>query len=166
MRRIIFILLSFSLLITDLYAQDMNSELSDFDFAVNELERNYAGFPRKTEGMKLTEYELLRDSLRNAVEYGKREGYDAVAELFAWFEDFHLQCGGWLTEKYIQRQEKSYAEECEYSPQSITARIDDNTFLIRFPSCGGKDPTLPKKLTDNIDEWILWVAEYMQHIQN
>ena len=55
---------------------------------------NYAGFPRKTSGTKLESYKSKRDSLRSEVMNGERRGYDAVAKLFAWFEDFHLQCGG------------------------------------------------------------------------
>ena len=132
-------------LISGLRAQSIDNEQADYDFAVNELEMNYAGFPRKTEGAKLEEYESKRDSLRNAVMNGEREGYDAVAELFAWFEDFHLTCGGWLTRTYMQRQLKSYEDECEYAPKTVTAKVDDNTFLIRFPSCGGVEPS---------EEWI------------
>ena len=132
-------------LISGLRAQSIDNEQADYDFAVNELEMNYAGFPRKTEGAKLEEYESKRDSLRNAVMNGEREGYDAVAELFAWFEDFHLTCGGWLTRTYMQRQLKTYEDECEYAPKSVTAKVDDNTFLIRFPSCGGVEPS---------EEWI------------
>ena len=121
--------------------QNIENELSDYDFALNELELNYAGFPRKTSGGQFENYKFKRDSLRSEVMNGSCRGYDAVAKLFAWFEDFHLQCGGWLTEKYMQRQQKSYSDSCEYSPKSLATIVDTTTFLIRFPSCAGKEPS-------------------------
>ena len=145
MKRIIIICFLVNIFMTKIHAQDIEHELSDYDYAVDELEMNYAGFPRKTAGTALEDYRSKRDSLRNEILNDGRRGYDAVAELFAWFEDFHLHCGGLLTDKYMQRQEKSYTDECDYAPESMTAKVDDHTFLIRFPSCRGVDPT---------EEWI------------
>ena len=155
MRKIIFIGFLVSVLTTNIYAQSqtIENELSDFDFAVNELEMNYAGYPRKTAGSKLNQYTSKKDSLRNAIINSKRKGYDAVAELFAWFEDFHLRCGGWLTEKYMQRKIKSYKDECEYSPKSVTAKVDDTTLLIRVHSFNGIEPS-EKWIKNSVKEFM------------
>ena len=53
----------------------------------------------------------------------------------------------------MQRQEKSYSDSCEYSPKSMTARVDNNTFLIRFPSCAGKEPSL-KWIENSVKEYL------------
>ncbi len=138
---ITFCLILWVAVVQSAFAQDIDKHLMDYDFAVNELENSYAGFQSYTTGAKLSQYEILRDSLRIKVSKGEQHGYDAAAELFAWFGDFHLRCGG-HTAKYMKRTSQSYDEMEEYSPQSIATKVNDQTFLIRFPSCAGDNPTL------------------------
>ena len=67
-------------------------EVSDFDFAVDVVERAYAGYPDKTAN-RAAEYGALKERLRSGIASG-RDTYDAVAEYLGWFDDSHLGTEG------------------------------------------------------------------------
>ena len=66
--------------------------VSDFDFAVDAVERAYAGYPDKTAN-RAAEYAALKERLRSGIASG-RDTYDAVAEYLGWFDDSHLGTEG------------------------------------------------------------------------
>lgn len=115
--------------------------LADFDFAVNEVETNYAGFSSTVTELNRQEYTRLKDSLRIQVADRQREAHDAIGELYAWFNDFHLRCASFSAPYMKRKSNGSHQQVKEYNPQSIATRINERTFLIRFPSCGGDNPT-------------------------
>lgn len=109
--------------------------VSDWDYAVGMIEHAYAGFPDKTAG-RGEEYDALKGRLEREIAAG-REVYDAVAEYFGWFDDSHLQTPG--VEAYRPkslRRPADYAARMErYDPQFMHCRVDEDTYLVRFPSC-------------------------------
>ena len=107
---------------TSLWGQEndaLHKDSTDFEFGVAELETNYAGFPVDEEG---------------------RKPWEALGELYAWFGDFHLRVGNYSA-PYMQREVPSYASMEDYDPLPTCRKVTDRTFLIRFPSCAGDDPT-------------------------
>lgn len=117
----------------------------DLDWAIHELEVNYAGFPTKTNTPeKRNEYEALKARLYKEVKEKKCDELDAVGILFGWFGDNHLHPGMASLRKYMNKRAENVSQKEgmeEYAPTAMTCKVDDETFLIRFPSCDG-DPTL------------------------
>ena len=109
--------------------------MSDFDYAVDVVERAYAGYPDKTAGRE-AEYAALKARLQSEIS-GDRDVYDAIAEYLGWFDDSHLQTPG--AEAYRAkslRRDTDYAGRMKrYDPQFMHCRVDEDTYLIRFPSC-------------------------------
>ena len=124
--------------------QAISLGLKDYEGAVYEVENNYAGFSSKTSSpVKLEEYLKLKEKLHKDILNG-REGADAVGELYGWFGDYHLRTALAEHGKY-RKTRKEYVSTTkgmrEYNPQAIALKVDNETFLIRFPSCEG-DPSL------------------------
>ncbi|WP_418697211.1 S41 family peptidase [Bacteroides sp.] len=116
---------------------ETDSELQDLDFAIQEVETNYAGFSYKTRTEeKRNAYEVFKKKLRAQVLQKEKEELDAIGEYFGWFGDFHLRTGLNEHAKY-QRKSFDYSTEMTYSPMPIACKVDEETFLIRFPSCDG-----------------------------
>ena len=109
--------------------------VSDFDYAVQVVERAYAGYPDKTAGRE-AEYAALKGRLQSEIS-GDRDVYDAIAEYLGWFDDSHLQTPG--AEAYRAKslhRDTDYAGRMKrYDPQFMHCRVDEDTYLIRFPSC-------------------------------
>jgi len=124
--------------------QAISLGLKDYEGAVYEVENNYAGFSSKTSTpARLEEYLKLKEKLHKDILNG-REGADAVGELYGWFGDYHLRTALAEHGKY-RKTRKEYVSTTkgmrEYNPQAIALKVDNETFLIRFPSCEG-DPSL------------------------
>lgn len=117
-----------------------NADLAEFDFGVRELETNYAGFPTFVTEQTRDQYEALKARCRQQVDKQGRKSWEALGELYAWFGDFHLRAGGY-SQPYM-RKVPTYEEMKEYNPTKTFLKVTDHTFLIRFPSCMGDDPTL------------------------
>ena len=109
--------------------------VSDFGYAVGVVERAYAGYLDKTAGRE-AEYAALKARLQSEIS-GDRDVYDAIAEYLGWFDDSHLQTPG--AEAYRAkslRRDTDYAGRMKrYDPQFMHCRVDEDTYLIRFPSC-------------------------------
>ena len=109
--------------------------VSAFGYAVGVVERAYAGYPDKTAGRE-AEYAALKARLQSEIS-GDRDVYDAIAEYLGWFDDSHLQPPG--AEAYRAkslRRDTDYAGRMKrYDPQFMHCRVDEDTYLIRFPSC-------------------------------
>lgn len=128
-------------------AQDsltVTQQLENFDCVIKGVEDNYAGYPTKVNENNLEQYVALKDSLRQSVNLGQRSGQDAAAEYTGWFNDWHL----FLVEEGFNLTQKYYAnnswidryKEFDYKPSKVACKVNDQTFLIRFPSCHGIDP--------------------------
>ena len=124
--------------------QAISLGLKDYEGAVYEVENNYAEINTKTSTpARLEEYLKLKEKLHKDILNG-REGADAVGELYGWFGDYHLRTALAEHGKY-RKTRKEYVSTTkgmrEYNPQAIALKVDNETFLIRFPSCEG-DPSL------------------------
>ena len=115
-------------------AQQLTTDdhLTDFDFALRQVEANYAGFPSKMEAGNRAEYQLLKTRLAEEVAAQGRAGYDAASELFAWFGDRNLRTTLSSMTKY-ERPQSAYAS-AKFAPQNTATQVDGKTYLIRVVS--------------------------------
>lgn len=118
-------------------------EVEDFDFAVTQIEVNYAGFPTLAD---TAGYRALKERLRSEVASKEREGYMAAAELVGWFGDYHLWLGNYSRPYSTHRQPTPKADS--YQPQFTAIKIDDQTFLIRIPSFSGTKEQIKQAVAD------------------
>lgn len=109
----------------------VEEHLADFDFAVRQVEENYAGYPARMKTAQ-DEYRQLKARLAEEVARKGRPGYDAAGELFGWFGDFHLRTAMASALKY-QRPRADYGE-MEYAPRNTATYVDGQTYLIRVAS--------------------------------
>ena len=63
--------------------------VSDFDYAVDVVERAYAGYSDKTAGREAGVRRTERAAAKRIS--GDRDVYDAIAEYLGWFDDSHLK---------------------------------------------------------------------------
>ena len=95
---------------------------------------------------KQEEIEWITESreIIKEVKKNKCKEIDAIGMLYGWFGDDHLQTGISAHRKYRKNRTENISQKEgmeEYAPTAMTSKVDDETFLIRFPSCDG-DPTL------------------------
>lgn len=107
--------------------------MSDFDFAVDAVERAYAGYPDKTAN-RAAEYAALKERLRSGIASG-RDTYDAVAEYLGWFDDSHLGTEGVRTyrPKSVRRPSDYAARMERYDPQFTHCRVGRRNVSDPFP---------------------------------
>jgi len=118
----------FSLLVafTTCYLGEVNAQASrggDFDFAVQVVENDYAGYSSKVTDKNRAEYEKLKTSLREAISKGKDED-NCIGRYISWFNDGHLHYPTSSVNKG-----KSY----NYTSDMISKKVDVHTFMIRVP---------------------------------
>ncbi|MBO6082188.1 MAG: peptidase S41 [Bacteroidales bacterium] len=114
----------------------------DLDFTIAEVEYNYAGFPLLTE-KELAEYDRMKAAVRDSVDAGVLSDFDGVGHYLAWFQQRHLRTC-WDAHNHLWKTSPDYSAVFPYDPQAVSCKVDDDTYLIRFPSCMG-DPD---------DKWI------------
>ena len=191
---------------------------------IHEVEYNYAGFPLLTEE-ESAEYEVMKAALRDSVDAKAYLDYEAVDHYLAWFQNPHLRTCN-IEQTNLWEYDVDYSSLFSYAPRKMSCKVDDETYLIRFPSCSGDpdeqcraiskrttiygrdntygcldisnvrsvdlpystititipttvshrlpdrcidkegispdvrlDLPYPTDLTDNIDEWVLWIAQ-------
>ena len=122
----------------------------DLDFAIHEVEYHYAGFPLLTEE-ELAEYEVMKAAVRDSVDAGAYLDYEAVGHYLAWFQNAHLR-SCYIEQTNLWKHDVDYSSLFSYAPKKLSCIVDDETYLIRFPSCSG-DP----------DEQ--WVSQSVQDFQ-
>lgn len=131
--------------------------LEDFDYIVTFTEENYAAFPAIIEQGYRKKYETLKKQLRKQVAKGKANIEKAVCEYAIWFYknfDTHYQLNNTaLWESYEQPVHIDYKKMMEYNPQPVSCKVDEQTWLVRVPSCVGKNPTT---------EWVQQAAKDFQ----
>ena len=107
----------------------------DLDFTIAEVEYNYAGFPLLTE-KELAEYDRMKAAVRDSVDAGVFSDFDGVGHYLAWFRQRHLRTC-WDAHNYLWKRPTNYSAVFPYDPQAVSCKVDDDTYLIRFPSCMG-----------------------------
>lgn len=119
--------------------------MTDFDFLVQMIETNYAGFPVIMQKGYINEYQTMKTDISNQVSIGRIGILQAVCNYCYWFFskfDGHVYVDNMLFWKnYFPKCHIRYGEIFEYVPQPISCKVNDNTWLIRVPSCQGKNPT-------------------------
>ena len=114
----------------------------DLDFTIAEVEYNYVGYSMLTES-ELAEYDRMKAAVRDSVDTGVYSDFDGVGHYLAWFQQRHLRTC-WDAHNHLWKMRADYAAAFPYDPQAVSCKVDDDTYLIRFPSCSG-DPD---------DKWI------------
>lgn len=109
----------------------------DLDFTIREVEYNYAGFPLLSE-KELEAYVAMKMAVRDSVNSEVYSVFDGVGHYLAWFQQRHLRTC-WDDHNYLWKLPIDYAASFPYEPQEVSCKVDDDTYLIRFPSCDG-DP--------------------------
>ena len=102
-------------------------------------------------------YCQMKDSLKCDIETGKMGIKQATCEYAYWFNsqfDAHYYVDDHLFWRVYKRKDTpDYAHLMDYAPQTLSTRINKHTYLIRIPSCAGKNPT---------NEWVAnAVSEFM-----
>jgi len=126
----------------------MQYSLEDYDYAVKQIEENYAGFSYKVTDENRAEWESVKKDLRSAIEKDFEYAPSVIADLCAWFKDFHLYCSFRYDSERFPRERILYMNKMNwYAPLATSARVDDNTWLLRFPTWDGDD------------EYVSWVYQ-------
>ena len=116
--------------------------VADFDSIVQVAEKDYAAFKFKVTDINRKEYKAFKKSLINDIKKQKRTWQDAVCAYVGWFGDFHFGVYGnnEIAANYFKyaRKRINYHELMEiYDPRMLSCKINEDTWLIRFPSCNG-----------------------------
>lgn len=135
----------------------ITNNLQDFAYLTAYTEANYAAFPAIMKGGFGAQYSQMKDSLKCDIETGKMGIKQATYEYAYWFNsqfDAHYYVDDHLFWRVYKRKDTpDYAHLMEYAPQTLSTRINKHTYLIRIPSCAGKNPT---------NEWVAnAVSEFM-----
>lgn len=111
-----------------------------FDFAIRELEQNYAGFPWLITEERRPEYEQIKKEYRDSISMGAMYAPAAISEICCYMQDFHLACSYRRWSNRFPMKWAAYDKEMtEYNPQPVACKVDDQTFLFRFPTCCGDE---------------------------
>ncbi len=116
-----------------------------FDFAVDANERNSAIFPVLMRCGFENEYKAMKDSLLARLIRCEIDADEAVGSYVYWFYknfDRHTSCSS----RFFRRQRSetliNYRELIsEYAPEPVGCKVDNETYLLRLPSCMGDFPT-------------------------
>ena len=124
----------------------VRKDLEDFKAVIHLAECDYAPFKFKVTKKNQREYNALKKRLVKDLTKGKRSWQDAVCAYVAWFGDFHFFVFGNKEvsanySKYTRKRIEYRKQMDEYHLQPMSCKVDDETWLIRFPSC------------DNTQEW-------------
>ena len=116
-----------------------------FDFAIDVNERGNAIFPILMRCGFDKEYSSLKENLLTKLLHGEISADEAVGRYMFWFYlnfDRHTNCSSdffWkLRSEYMIDYNKLIAQ---YNPQPVGCKVDDETYLLRLPSCRGENPT-------------------------
>jgi hypothetical protein len=107
-----------------LEAATPSANLADFDWLTAAIERNYSGWPTKTEGERKAELDALTARLRAQVASGDEADFrQSLKRWLAWFDDGHLQL--------------QWASAPETPPWKTRRRaLDEKTALARLNALG------------------------------
>jgi hypothetical protein len=136
------------------YAQT-GADTTDLDFAVKQVEENYSGFIDKmSTAESMAAYETMKQTLYSQVKNGSLSAVDAVGGYLNWFGDAHLWSPLWQGGSKNDSVTAEYSAcSREYDPEPVATKVDDATFLIRYPAC---DDYVPVEWSERA------VASYLQ----
>lgn len=110
------------------------------------------------------EYEALRDTLEAKVLRGEINADEAVGRYTFWFFqnfDRHTHCNSETFSKLIPKALVDYSKHFKhYSPEPVGCKVDQDTYLLRLPSCMGQFPTW-EWLQKKTDEFKQSGAQYL-----
>ena len=116
-----------------------------FDYAVNVMERNNAIFPMLMRNGFADEYKSIKDSLLSRLLAEEIDLDEAVGRYVFWFYknfDRHTYCDSQCFRKLASEIHTDYSKlMSKYAPEPVGCKVDDKTYLLRLPSCGGVVPT-------------------------
>ena len=128
--------------------------ITDFDFLTSTTEDNYVVYPQIINNGFNKEYKCMKSAIRNKLKKRQMGIEQAACEYAFWFFDkfdahFHVDIPMFWN-VYFPKTHIRYRELFTYEPKAISCMVDGNTWLIRVPSCEGKDPTF---------EWVATAIE-------
>lgn len=127
--------------------------LECYEFGIKEIEQNYAGFEFKVTDENRADYEQIKQEYRDSIAMGMMYGPVGVAEMCCYMQDFHLGCSFRMWSNRFPMKWATYAQEMQkYAPAPVAEKVDDETFLLRFPTCMGDDAYV-KWTWDAVDQY-------------
>ena len=141
LKAIIAVLLLMANCITNAAVPDsIRKNLEDFKAVIHLAEDDYAPFKFKVTNKNRKEYNALKKRLVKDLAQGRRTWQDAVCAYVGWFGDFHFGVYGNddITANYYKyaRKRIDYHKLMEiYDPKMLSCKVNEDTYLIRFPSC-------------------------------
>ena len=121
-------------------SDSIRQDLADFDSVVYMAEHDYAPFKFKVTNKNKKEYYALKKRLMKDLAKGRRTWQDAVCAYVGWFGDHHFFVFGNQEvnenyHKYSRKRIEYWTLMDEYHPKPASCKVDNDTWLIRFPSC-------------------------------
>ena len=133
------------LVICSISVRAQEEALADLDSLIQMVETNYTGFPIIMEKGYGHEYQKMKTDLTRNLSAGQIDIQQAVCEYCYWFFsqfDGHVYVDCQLFfDRYFAKCHIRYAKLFEYDPQPVSCKVNDNTWLIRVPSCTGQNPS-------------------------
>ena len=119
-----------------------------FDEAVQATEKNNAVYAYLMKHGFESEYTTMKDSLLTELNNGSMTAQEAMAQYILWFNNFDRHNMLYSDDFYFAKLMLSksglinYEETIpQYAPQPVGCKVDDDTYLLRLPSCEGENPT-------------------------
>lgn len=127
--------------------------VEDYDFAIRNLEENYAGFRFKVNDKNRDEWNRIKHQLRDSAATAAYSAPELISDLCCWFKDHHLSC---TYRNYSTRFPFSKADYGKmitaYAPKQLSTRVNDDTWLLRFPTWFG-DEAYEKWVADAVEQY-------------
>ena len=148
MKKLLFTILLTTLVFPSAWALEPDSirkNVADVDSLIHMMETNYAGFPMIMEKGYGNAYQTMKADISKKVSAGQISIHQAVSEYCYWFFsqfDGHVYVDDSLFwDDYFTKCHTRYAKLFEYKPTPVSCKVNDDTWLIRVPSCTGQNPT-------------------------
>lgn len=120
--------------------------LEIFNSAVSVTEQNNAVYPVIMRNGFEGEYKALKDSLLTQLTTQGMSADEAVGRYIYWFFknfDRHTLCNTDFFYQLMPTGLVNYQEVIpQYDPKPVGCKVDDDTYLLRLPSCTGESPTM------------------------
>ncbi len=117
--------------------------IEDFNYLTQFTETNLTTYPYIIK-YHSKEYEKLKKDVRKRITKGEVMETAACDYVFWFFSQFdtHFFVGcHQFWNKYDSKVHANYSSLMDYDPQPVCQAVDSTTFLVRVPSCTGKNPS-------------------------
>jgi len=118
-------------------------KLEDFDTLTSTIEKNLAHYPYIMP-IYAKEYSKMKKTVRRQILQGKDMESAACDYMFWFYSKFDGHCyvqSHKFWSQYDSKLHTKYTELMDYDPQPVAQAVDVQTFLVRVPSCVGKNPS-------------------------